>query len=346
MCTLLSKIIKFIDRAWSSMKILVPYNDEIVKQIQSIIGDVAEVIGSDRTPEAMLEAGSDAIAVASGRVPGEYILKAKNLKIIQAFGAGIDKIDKDAVLKRGDVIVCNNHENAPEVAEYAIMLLLAVAKRIILSDREMRKGDWAHGWGGPSPSIEIRGKYVLLIGLGNIGREVAKRLRCFDVKITAVTRTGSSSHSHLVDRLVSIDDIEPSVKRADFVILALPLTNNSEALVDEEFLSWMKSSSLLINISRGPIVVESALYDALEKKQIAGAAIDVWWKYPKKWGGSGKIPSEEYPFHELDNVVISPHRAAYSEHIMKDQIQFVAENLLRFIKGESPENIVDMKLGY
>ena len=145
---------------------------------------------------------------------------------------------------------------------------------------------------------------------------------------------------------VNIEDIKPSAKRADFVILALPLTTESEDLVDEGFLSWMKPSSLLVNISRGPIVVESALYEALENKQIAGAAIDVWWEYPKKWGGSGKLPSEDYPFHKLDNVVISPHRAAYSEHIMKDQVQFVGENLLRFIKGESPENIVDMKLGY
>ena len=108
----------------------------------------------------------------------------------------------------------------------------------------------------------------------------------------------------------------------------------------------MKSTALLVNISRGQIVVESDLYDSLKTKQIAGAAMDVWWEYPDKHRGSGKLPSEKYTFHELDNIVISPHRAAYSENIMYDQMRFVGENILGFIRGEKPLNVIDMTLGY
>ncbi|MFW9933379.1 MAG: NAD(P)-dependent oxidoreductase, partial [Candidatus Thorarchaeota archaeon] len=87
-------------------------------------------------------------------------------------------------------------------------------------------------------------------------------------------------------------------------------------------------------------------FDALKERKIAGAALDVWWDYPATWGGSGKLPSENYPFHELDNVVLSPHRAAYSENIVQDQLRFVGENILRYIHGEQLLNIIDTDLGY
>ncbi|TFF68624.1 hypothetical protein EU520_00130 [Candidatus Thorarchaeota archaeon] len=329
-----------------TMKVLVPYGDEIVNQIRQVIGSQAEVIQSERTAEDMLKTASDAIAVASGRVPGEYIRRAEKLRMIQAFGAGINKIDLDAVREREDVFVCNSHVNAAEVAEYAVMLLLAVSKNIIVNDRELRKGDWRYGWGGPSPNIEIRRKQALIIGLGSVGSELAKRLRCFNLHLSAVTRTGESPNSHLVDNLTDPTSLAEEVPVSDFVFLTLPLTSETKGLVDDEFLSWMKSTSILINISRGPIVDEAALYHALDEKRIHGAGLDVWWHYPDTWGGSGVPPSRHFPFHTLDNVVISPHRAAYSEHIMHDQIRFVGENLLRFIRGEKPLNIIDLSLGY
>ncbi|TFG11654.1 hypothetical protein EU537_11755 [Candidatus Thorarchaeota archaeon] len=328
------------------MKVLVPYREEIADTIQTILGDEAQVVRSERTAQEMLEKGSDAVAVASGRVPSEYIRRAKNLRMIQAFGAGVDKIDHDAVLERGDLIVCNNHVNADEVSEYAVMLLLAVAKHIIPSHEKLRKGDWSLGWGSDRPNIEIRKKRLLIIGLGNVGSAIAKRLQRFGVEITAVTRTGESDNEHLVDKLVSVERIEEVVLAADFVILSLPLTDESEGLVDEEFLSWMKPTSILVNVSRGPIIKESALYHALQDNRIAGAAIDVWWEYPKEWGGTDKFPSEEYAFHEMENVVLSPHRAGYSEHIHEEQLRFVGENILRFIRGEEPENQVDPEQGY
>lgn len=328
------------------MKVLVPYSDSVADIIRNIIGDNATVVQSDRNPKSMLAVGGDADVVAGGRIPGEYIRKAKSLKMIQAFGAGLDKIDHKAVLERNDLIVCNSHINAAEVAEYTIMLLLSAAKHILISDKEFRNGDWNMGWGGPLPNIELRGKTCLLLGLGNIGTAIAERLKGFNVKLYAATRTGKVRDTGLVEKVVPISEVKSIVGDADFVILSLPLTNQSEGLVDKDFLSLMKSTALLVNISRGQIVVESDLYDSLKTKQIAGAAMDVWWEYPDKHRGSGTFPSEKYAFHELDNIVISPHRAAYSENIMYDQMHFVGENILRFIRGEKPLNIVDMTLGY
>ena len=327
------------------MKVLVPYSDELVQLLQDLFGDKAEVVRSEGSIESMLENGRDATIIISGRVSREYIHKAINLKMIQTFGAGTDKVDFDAVRERGDIIVCNSHTNSAEVAEFAISLLFAVVKNIIPSDRELRKGDWSHSWGGPVPNVEIRGKRVLIVGLGHIGADVARRLRSFSVTINAATLSGSSRNADLVDKMVRINDIQSQVEEADFIILSLPLTNQSKGLVDREFLSWMKPSSILVNISRGPIVDELALYEALKAKNIRGAGLDVWWRYPKKWRGM-TAPPTDIPFHELDNVVMSPHRAAFAENSPREQREFVVENILRFIRGEPPHNIIDPERGY
>jgi phosphoglycerate dehydrogenase-like enzyme len=327
------------------MKVLVPYPDELVKIFKTIIGDQAEVVQSERSVESMLEFGGDAEIVASVIVPGEYIRKSSNLRMIQTFGAGIDRVDLAAVRERGDIILCNNHVNSAEVAEYAISLLFAVAKNIIPSDRELRAGNWVHRWGGPVPNLEIRGKKVLIIGLGHIGADIAKRLKSFQVKITAATRSGTSSNDDLVDQVVSTDEVQPHVEDSDFVILSLPLTEESTGLVNREFLSWMKPTSILVNISRAQIIDELALYNALKEKRIHGAGIDVWWRYPTEWRGTA-IPPADVPFHELDNIVISPHRAAYSEHIERELFLFAGKNILRFIRGEPPLNIIDIERGY
>ncbi len=328
------------------MKVLVPYTEELADTIQVTLGKRATVVRSERTAESMLEHANDAEIVASGRVPGGYIRNAKNLKMIQSLGAGIDKIDRESVLDRGDIIVCNNHVNAVEVAEYAIMLLLAASKNIILNDRELRKGDWTYGWSGPNPNLEIRNKTCVIIGLGNVGSEVARRLRNFGVRILAITKTGKSPQANLVDRVVGTSDTKSVIQEADFIILSLPLTSDSREMVNQEFISWMKPSSILVNISRGEIIDEAALFEALKGKRIRGAALDVWWNYPQ-WGKAEmRLPSVNFPYHELDNLVLSPHRAAYSENIMRDQIRFVGENILRFINGETPLNIVDMRKGY
>jgi phosphoglycerate dehydrogenase-like enzyme len=328
------------------MKVLVPYDEELVTTVQSILGAETTVVRSSRDAASMLEQGGDAEVVASGRVPGDYIRGNTRLRLIQTLGAGVNGIDSEAVLERGDITVCNSHLNAPEVAEYAISLLLSAAKNIAMNDREMRKGDWTLSWGGPIFNIELRGSTCLLVGLGNVGVQIAKRLRCFDMRVIAVTRSGRSNQSNLVDKITCLEDMDEVIPEADFVILALPLTEDSVGMVDDDFLSLMKPSSILINISRGPIVQADALFDALKNQRIRGAALDVWWQYPSIEQRNNFYPSDKLPFHELDNLILSPHRAAYSENVMKGQIESSVQNILRFIRGEPLENIVDMKRGY
>jgi phosphoglycerate dehydrogenase-like enzyme len=327
------------------MKILVASHHEYSVIVQDTIGDAAEVIISSTSPDDILEKGKDVDVIVSNRVPTELIESSSNLKMIQTFAAGVDTIDFTAIQKREDLLVCNSHINAAEVAEYAITLLLAVAKNTIPNDRELRKGDWKYAFGGPNPNVEIRNKVCLIIGLGNIGSEIARRLKAFDVSIYAATRSGTSDHSHLVKKLVRIDEVDSLAEEADFIILSLPLTPESEGLVNETFISLMKPSSILVNVSRGKIVEEKPLFDALRKCRIRGAGLDVWWRYPKKWRGTGTPPAD-IPFQDLDNLVVSPHRAGYSENTEREHFHFAGENVLRFIQGKTPLNIIDPNRGY
>jgi phosphoglycerate dehydrogenase-like enzyme len=327
------------------MKVLVASNHEYARVIQDILGDVAEVIISHAAKESILEEGHDVDIIASNRVPTEIIESSSRLKMIQTFAAGVEDIDFSAIQKRDDLIICNSHINAAEVAEHAITLLFAVAKNVIPNDRELRKGDWKYAFGGPSPNIEIRNKTCLIIGLGNIGSEIARRLKGFDVTIHAATRSGMSKHADLAEKLVKIDEVKHIVEQADFIILSLPLTPDSKGLVNEAFISLMKSNSILVNISRGPIIEEEALFTALRENKIRGAGLDVWWRYPTKWRGKGNPPTD-MPFQDLDNLVASPHRAGYSENTEREYFQFAGENILRFIQGETPRNIIDPNRGY
>jgi lactate dehydrogenase-like 2-hydroxyacid dehydrogenase len=217
-----------------------------------------------------------------------------------------------------------------------------------VSDRTLRQVDWQHAFGGPRLNIELSGKTCLLIGLGNIGSQIAKRLKGFDMKLLAATSSGIAHETGLVDSITSIEHVQNFVQDSDFIILSVPLTKESTGLVDGEFLSWMKPTAILVNISRGHIIDEGALFNALKNEQILAAALDVWWDYPKRFwdtqahGG----PSDNYPFHELENVVVSPHRAAYSESVLQSGISTAGNNVLRFIRGEELQNVIDLQLGY
>ncbi len=172
--------------------------------------------------------------------------------------------------------------------------------------------------------------------------EIASRPRCLGMRIIVVTRTGRASHPESADRVLSLSDLATAVPEADFVVLPPPLTEEDRGLVDEEFIALMKPSAILVNVSRSAVVDEGALYEALRTRRTAEAALDAWWDYPKDRGRSRQFPSVHFDFHSLDNAVLTPHRAAYSEQASSEQERFAVENVLRFLRGETPLDIMDI----
>lgn len=278
-----------------------------------------------------------------GFIDKESIIKAKNLKLIQVPYAGVDPIPLDIVKER-KIIVSNAHENALTVAEHGFALLLALSKNLVTHDKDLRKGVW-HGWMANEPNFEVYGKTLGIIGLGSIGREMAKRAKAFGMKVIGTKKDVNKDRElfkDFVDEIYPMEQLENVIEKSLFIFVSVPLTKETENLISERELNLMKDK-YLINISRGKVINEEALFNALKNEVLKGAAIDVWYIYPKP--GESIFPSK-YPFHELDNVIMTPHSAGFTIESVKRNWLFTFKNVIKFTKGEKIESIVDPEKGY
>jgi phosphoglycerate dehydrogenase-like enzyme len=278
-----------------------------------------------------------------GFIDRDSILKAKKLKLIQVPYAGVDPIPFD-IIKDRNILVSNAHENALTVAEHGFTLLLALSKNLVNHDKDLRKGIW-HGWLANEPNFEVYDKTLGIIGLGAIGTEMAKRAKAFGMKVIGTKRDinkGIDKLKDFVDEIYPMEKKEEVIEKSLFIFVSVPLTKETENLIGEKELNLMKDK-YLINISRGKVVNEDALYNSLKDGILKGAAIDVWYNYPKP---GEKIYPSKYPFHELDNIIMTPHSAGFTLESIQRNWLFTFKNIIKFAKGENIENIVDPEKQY
>jgi D-3-phosphoglycerate dehydrogenase len=257
-------------------------------------------------------------------VSGSVIEAAPKLKLIQKYGIGVEKIDLDAAARRGVPVCIAAGVNAVAVAEIAITLMLAVYKRLCVAHNSLRDGKWLK-WELRTGCYELWKKTVGLIGGGNIGRAVAKRLchgfECrvlyYDVcRLPPETETACG---------MTYAPMEELLRQADIVSLHVPLMPETRGLIGARELAMMKPSAILINTSRGGVVDESALIEALEKGVIANAGLDVFAKEP---------PDRDNPLLRMDNVVVTPHNGGGTVDTMKRIFGHAFDNVMRVERGE------------
>ncbi|HEX3499853.1 MAG TPA: 2-hydroxyacid dehydrogenase [Stellaceae bacterium] len=287
--------------------------------------------GADR---AMVTAAfAEADAIFTHRFDSE-LPPAPRLKLLQVPGAGYDPIDL-AALPAG-CSVCNVHEHETGIAEYVLLGMLEWTIGMAGMDRQLRRRDWTgSALKGPFHG-ELAGKSLGIIGFGHIGREVAIRARAFGMRIGAITRT--PRQSELVDWVVPMSELDARLTDCDFVLIACPLTAETRGLIDARRLELMKRSVVLINVARGDIVVEDSLYTALKDKIIAGAVLDTWYVYPSS-ADPDPYPSR-LPFHELANVIMTPHASGWTDKLLDRRWRVMAENLDRLAAGQALRNVV------
>jgi len=303
------------------------------------------IIAEEETKNSIKKYLSEVEVVIGGNLKQEDLSQAKRLKLFQIPFAGIDKLDFNLYKKFPDIYVCNIHANKTAVSEHAFALLLALAKNVINYDRDLRLGKW-HGFSTKEPTIQLQGKSLGIIGLGSIGWEIAKKAKSFGMKIYALKRRIEEKDLEkrkILEFLGEEEDLHKVIKKADFIILALPLTSRTKGLIGEKELELMKGK-YLINIARGAIISEEALFKALKKGDLAGAAIDAWYQYPTSKERE-MLPSK-YNFHKLDNVVMTPHTAGYSDRALEENIKSIFDNIVKIYRGEEPENRIDPELEY
>ena len=277
-----------------------------------------------RTPDelrGLLEGVSAAIVSVDPFTP-KVIASASSLRVIARTGVGYDEIDVPAATRHGIVVLTTPGLNSNAVADTAMALLLAVVRDVVRNDKNMRTG----GWRDPSRmGPEVWAKTLGIIGLGNIGKRVALRASGFGMRILAcdIVQDPEFAERHGVTYVGK----EQLLAESDFVSLHAPLNSETRNIIDAQAISLMKPSAYMVNTSRGGVVDEPALYQALVDRRIAGAGLDVFMNEPPV--GS--------PFLALENVVLTPHLAGLSPEATKIVSHTCVRNVVAILNGEPPE---------
>ena len=259
---------------------------------------------------ALPEAEGVVLVMEQPSLTDELIQLGKKLRVACRCGAGYDNFDVPALTRRGIPLATTGSANADTVAEHALYLMLALARRGPVLDRAVKAGAWPRSFGG----IELSGLTCAIVGYGRIGRAIAKRVAAFDMKVVIVDPAfpdGKSLHEALAD--------------ADFVVLACALTPQTTHLVNADGFKLMKRTAFVVNIARGPVVDEKALIAALEAGRLAGAGLDVLEHEP---------PHGENPLLGREDVVLTPHVAAYIDTAFERMAIACAQNALAGLDGK------------
>jgi phosphoglycerate dehydrogenase-like enzyme len=251
------------------------------------------------------------------------------LRLVHLPAAGLDAIDLAAVPE--GCRVCNAFEHEIGISEYVMAAMLHHIVDLAGRSERFKAGSWAESPRLAAPfRPELAGKMIGSIGYGHIGRAIARRAKACGMRVMALARTRRDVDPP-PDWLGEPQDLPALLQASDFVLVACPLNDATRGMIGEAQLAQMKPDAVLINIARGPIVAEDALYEALAARRIGGAVLDTWYRYPEP-GDSGIRPSR-LPFHELDNVVMTPHCSGWTEGLMERRFAVIADNIERLGAG-------------
>ena len=294
-----------------------------------VIADPQDLAGSPA-------AAADADILVSNQWRADFP-PAPRLRLVQSVATGIDLIDL-AALPAG-ATVCNAFGHETAIAEFIVMAMLALHHRFFEIAGEFReRGSWRSSWVESGvPHGEVRGSTLGIVGYGRVGREVARRAAPFGVRILAANRTPRAAEPG-VGRVFPLADLDRMLPLCDTVALCTALGPETTGLIDARRLSLMKPGAFLINISRGQVIDEDAVYAALRDRKIGGAALDVWWQYPD--AAEPNRRGSRHPFHELPNVIVTPHNSGWTGGMVRRRWDEIADNINRFAQGQALINVV------
>jgi phosphoglycerate dehydrogenase-like enzyme len=310
-----------------------------VARIEAVDGVRVARIASDGrihgdTDEAVLEAAE---VLLLGAVPASVldhvVARSPQLRWIHSASAGVDRISTPLVRERGLTVTNARGVFSRPIAEYVVMMSLAVARRLPQLLELQRERTWQ-----PLRGRELSELTVGIVGYGSIGREVARLLEPFACRVIATRRRpelGSDGASNV--EIYSLDDLGEVLRASDIVVVAAPLTDDTAGLIGAEQLGEMRETAWLINIARGRLVDEAALRRALESGWIGGAVLDVFSEEPL---------SEDSPLYDTPNLVITPHTSWASDQVVERSVDLFVENLRHDRAGEPLRNLVDLDAGY
>jgi len=304
--------------------------DELPSGLDSIVlPDPQQIIGAT-------DAAADADILVSNHWRAEYP-PAPRLRLVQSVATGIELFDL-ATLPRG-VRVCNAFGHETAIAEYIVMVWLALHHRLFEISGEFReRSSWRSSWvESGAPHGEVRGSTLGIVGYGRVGREVARRAAPFGARILAANRSAREPDPE-VGRIFPLAELDRMLPLCDTVALCTALGPETTGLIDQRRLALMKPTAFLINIARGQVIDEDALYAALRDRRIGGAALDVWWQYPD--AAEPQRRGSRHPFHTLPNVIVTPHNSGWTQGMVRRRWDEIADNIGRCVRGDPLINLV------
>ncbi len=254
---------------------------------------------------------------------------APDFRLLHVPGAGLDGIDMESVPAGAGI--CNVFEHEIPIAEFVMTSMLNWEIRPDALRASFATDTWPDVYRSRVPHGEICGLTLGLIGFGRIGRTIARRARAFGMRIVAVDQFAEDTDG-LADAILPPDRLPEMLAEADFLVIACPLTDRTCNLIGTAELAAMKPTGVLVNVSRAPIVDEAALYDALSRRTIGGAVLDVWYGYPA--GADDRVAPSRFRFEDLPNAVCTPHSSAWTTRLPERRYAFIARNIDRLVSGE------------
>ncbi len=291
-------------------------------------------VADEQDRKAFAEALANADACVSMAWPDD-MPPAPRLKLLQLPGAGTDAIAFNAV--PSGAAVCNVFEHEIGISEFVLATMLQWVIPLGALQESLRRGHWQGSFMFGPVHGELYGKTLGIVGYGRIGYEVARRAHALGMNVLACSRTPRAGDGivELVKSMAQLDDV---LAESDFVLLSLPLSEDTQSIVGARQFDAMKSTAVIINVARGALIDEQALYTACRDRRIGGAIIDTWYRYPAE--ASETCAPSRFPFHELDNVIMTPHASAWTDQLAPRRNRVIAANLDRLARNEPLLNIV------
>ena len=304
---------------------------------RDLIGDTHQIVCVADAPSsaaeiAALQSADVVIGVALDRTHP----KLTALRLYHAPAAGVDAIDRSCLPAGAPLCCCFGHEQA--IAEYVMTALLMRHVPIVAADADLRAGSWSHWPGsGAAARCELGSRSLGVLGYGHIGREIARLAKAFGMRVSACNRSpvpvGGS-----IDESFGLDRLDAFMASADVIVTSLPMLPATKGLIGAAAIAAMRPHGVLVNVGRGPVIDEDALYAALSARRIGGAIIDTWWIYPSATDPTPR-PSR-HAFHELDNCVITAHMSGWSTGTIRRRQETMADNIRRLAAGQPLVNVV------
>jgi len=284
--------------------------------------------------------------LVGGRPERQHLTGSPALRMYVIPFAGMPPKARELLAEFPHIAVHNLHHNASLTAEMAVALLMSAAKFVVPFDQDLRRGDWSRRY-RHSPALALEGKTALVLGFGHIGQRVGRACWALGMRVLGLRRHPEKEDGlDYPAEIYGLPALNELLPQTHVLVVTLPATPETEGLVGAAELGSMPPGGVLVNVGRGPIVEQAALYQALETGHLRAAGLDVWYNYPADEPGRKETFPGDYPFHELENLVLSPHRGGGTDETEALRMQALAGLLNAAAAGKPVPNRVDVELGY